>query len=442
MGVGIPIIFIAPETTPGSYTGALGGPPLIKDWLEQKKSDFIYRLRSSLPHMEIKLYTITTPEEARRVVELERDSVGFVVVLLHTWSGGGARVFIESGKPVVLIAESYGGGGEFLIEFGRGLREGRPVIGVSVREFSDELAVRKVKLLDVLQKLRSSKIVFVMEDKKRFEYIENMLRSVFGITAIHVDGKSFAEKYYRPVDEALAREWAEKWIGGAAEVLEDRFEDIVKAAKLYIAMKRVLEEHSAISIAVDCIRLFDAKILDAWPCLGFMQLWFDGYIPVCEADPYSAVALLIMWYLAKRPGFVSDPVVDYQRDEAIYYHCYAPINPFGGNTRVPYTIMPAHLYLKRASVYVELPINQEITAFQVWPEQRAFIIHRATAIGNERSIHACATKLVAKTNAKAIARNWKWTWHRVVFYGNLAEDLRDLATLLGFTVIEEDEEMP
>jgi len=440
MKMKLPIVFIAPETTPRSYTGALGGPPLIKDWLEEKKHRFMLKLKLSFPQTSFAFYTVTNVDEGKKVLELEKDSIGFVVVLLHTWSGGATRVFLESGKPVVLIAESYGGGGEFLIEYGKALSNGGKVVGISVRNLDSDVVIKKVKLLEVLYRLRQSRILFITIDKQRFDYFEKVLRETLGVESIYLDGKVFAEKYYRVADENEARKWALEWMSNAYKVYENSYEDIVKAAKLYLAMKKALQDFKAISIAVDCINLFDAKILDAWPCLGYMQLWLDGYIPVCEADPYSAVMLLMVWYLEEKPGFISDPVIDYTKNEIVYYHCYSPVNPFGGNRKVPYIITPAHLNLKRASLYVELPVNEDITAAQIWPEQKTIILHKGKAIGNEYSIYACATKLVAKVNAKAIARNWRWSWHRVVFYGDLAEDLKDLATLLGFAVYVEDKE--
>lgn len=436
----IPIVFVAPETSPGSYTGALGGPPLISEWIEKERSKIIYKLNTALPDARFIYYTVTNAEEAKKIVDAEKESIGFVVVLLHVWSGGATRVFIESGKPVILIAESYGGGGEFLLEMRRAVEEKRRVVGISVRDLDNDIVIRKIKLLYTLHKLSSTRILFVTIDRERIEYFKKILGEHFGIEAIYIDGREFAEKYYRVADEEEARRIVLEWVSGAERVLEDRFEDLLKAAKLYLAMKRILQEYKAISIAIDCIYLFDKKILDAWPCLGYMKLWLEGFVPVCEADPYSAAILLVMWYLAERPGFISDPVLDQARDEVIYYHCYSPINPFGGNVKVPYIITPAHLGVKRASVHVKLPVNEVITVAQFVPEQRIMTIHRGKTIGNEYSLHACATKLVAKTNTRNLARNWLGGWHRVVFYGDFTDDLRDLATLIGYSVLEEDKE--
>lgn len=437
--VRLPVVFIVPETSPGSYTGALGGPPLIQDWFDEKTGSLLFKLRSSLPGVELVVYRVASVVDAKRVLDIEKEAPGFLVVLLHTWSGGATRLFIESGKPIVIIAESYGGGGELLIELGRALREGRPVVGVSLRDLSDDLVVRKARLLLVIEMLKRSRVLFVMSDRERFDSAKRLLGS-FGVEALFLDARDFVEKYYMTIDRKDALIWSEKWVEDAHAVYENIYEEIVKSARLYLAMKRALQDHGAVSIAVDCINLYDAKILDAWPCLGYMQLWLDGYVPVCEADPYSALSLLIVWYLRDLPGFISDPVLDMSKDEVVYYHCYAPINPLGGRSRVRYTITPAHLYLKRASVYVELPVERDITALQVIPEERTLVIHRGRALRNEPGVHACATKLVARTNTRAIKNRWVGPWHRVVFFEDLVDDLRDLAALLGFRVYEEDRE--
>jgi len=69
-----------------------------------------------------------------------------------------------------------------------------------------------------------------------------------------------------------------------------------------------------------------------------------------------------------------------------------------------------------------------------------FIVHRGKAVGDEYSIHACSTKLVAKANVDTLARSWRYTWLRVVFYGGLVNDVEDFATLICFIIFGEDKE--
>ena len=54
---------------------------------------------------------------------------------------------------------------------------------------------------------------------------------------------------------------------------------------------------------------------------------------------------------------------------------------------------------------------------------------------------SCCTKVVVKTNAKRIYENFDHRTfgnHQVLFYGDHRKKIKDLATLIGFEVIEED----
>ncbi|MGC9015049.1 MAG: fucose isomerase, partial [Thermoproteota archaeon] len=215
-------------------------------------------------------------------------------------------------------------------------------------------------------------------------------------------------------------------------------------AKLYVAMKKVAFDYRVDAIALDCIVLHNTNLLDAWPCLGYMELWNDNIIPICEADAYSGAVLLIMKYLANRPGFISDPSLDDLTNEVIYYHCYAPLIPYGSKgCRCPYVITPAHLGAKNASVHVELPVNETITAIGFSPEERTLVVHTAQAVRNEFSPYACAVKLIGRTETRTLAKTWKYRagWHRVVFYGDWRKELKELSALLNLKFVEEDKEV-
>lgn len=77
---------------------------------------------------------------------------------------------------------------------------------------------------------------------------------------------------------------------------------------------------------------------------------------------------------------------------------------------------------------------------------RAVAVFTGEAVaGSRRFPHwedlACRTKLAIETNAEALMRSVDWRMfgvHRVAFYGDHRQTMRDLATLIAFTVVEED----
>jgi len=382
------------------------------------------------------------------------DVTGYLVFNINMM-GGVLRPILLSGKPAVVLSETYVGSGEFLMEYSRALSSGMPVVGFSMRGIPDvEQVAEYVNLLDVVHKLSSSKMLVIVDEvTKDFMWAEdpicidmcNISREVQSITGIDVEYMTidaFKEKYYEPASIEEARKVAERWLNNAARVDEHSLDDLVAPARLYLAMKKALIEHGAAAISFDDIHLVGFGLLDAWPCLGFMELAKEGFIGVCEGDVRSGAIMLLMKYLANVPGFISDPAIDMRNGEVVYYHCYAPINPYGFDSTetCPYTIRRAHFLKQR--VDVELPLNKVVTVVGLDPANKAITVHTAETVGHEHGPIVCATQLVAKANTEALARNWVWGagWHRVVFYGDWKGRLKTIAQLLGLKVVEEDKE--
>ena len=436
--------------------GAIGEAPYSLEWFNKIKQNVMQRLKELYPYIDFSYYDISTMDDVHNFLTKESNAPGFVIFVLQSLPGV-LRPIIYSGKPTVIIAETYGGSGEYLFEYSRAREQGFPVIGISTDDVASESVLKKVKYIEVIARMRGAKVVFIVGPDVK-QYIEGeyplsadifstfrSIASITGIIPVVMDVVEFREKYYDRVSMDEAEKIADVWIKNAEAVQEPLREEIVKSAKLYIALKNLVRDLNAVAVAVDCIVLYGSRAkvryLDAWPCLAYMQLWYDNVVPVCEGDPYSAVVLLMGKYLANLHGFLNDPGINEVKGEMVYYHCYAPTNPHGSpKPEVPYIITTAHLGAKHASIHVKLPINEPITAVGFDPEEKALTIHSGKAIRTELSPYACATKLIASANTKEIAKKFRWRlgWHRVVFYGDHVEEFKELATLMGLRVIEED----
>ncbi|KXA91223.1 hypothetical protein AKJ57_01985 [candidate division MSBL1 archaeon SCGC-AAA259A05] len=443
----VAVIFIAPSS------GALGEPPSSDEWIEEKVEEVLDNLNELFPEIEFVPYRVEEPADVSEFTKKEERATGYLVFVLNSVRGL-IRPILQSGKPTILVGETYGGAGEYLPEHSRAQSLDMPVVGISTRDITNKKVLKNVKFLDVIGNLRNSKVMFIVSPAEKqlmdYEYplsvdLWSSLRSVqtiTGITPVTLDTEKFVEKYYDRVDENEAEDVADRWIEESVENEEEKIDEIKKSAKLYLAIKKSADDYDVDAVAIDCIVLYRNDLLPAWPCLAFMEMYKEGEtVPVCEADPYAATALLVMKYLADLPGFINDPSPDDLTQEVVYYHCYAPVNPHGSSEKsVPFRITPAHLGGKHASVCTELPTNETITVIGLDPENGNLPFHTAEAVRNERSDHSCSTKLVGKTNTEALAKNWKWRsgWHRVAFYGDWREEIKKLARLLSLNVIEED----
>jgi len=439
----------------GIQEGALGGGKANLEMLDNIINKITEKITQLFPNVKFSFYRVAGMSDALEALKQTYDVTGYIIFVLNSLFSDYMPI-LRSGKPVILIGETYGGAGDLLLALAKGREEKLPVIGEIVRKVDDENLLRRyVNYLITIHKLKNSRLLLIVSPgAKRLAWSEYPLsvdlwaalrniQGLFGIDIVLMNSNEFIEKYYSKVDENEARKVAEKWMKEAEEVIEEEIDEIMKSAKLYIAIKKAVKDFNVDAVAIDCIVLYWNKFLDAWPCLAFMELIKNNEaVPVCEADIYSAVLLLIMKYLGNVPGFINDPSPDNQTDEIVYYHCFAPITPYGygDGKKVPYKITSAHLGVKRASIYVELPLNETITVAGLSPDQKILTIHTAKTIRNEYSQKACAVKLIGKTNTKAIVNNWirRAGWHRVVFYGDWREDLKNIAALLGLKVVEED----
>ena len=168
----------------------------------------------------------------------------------------------------------------------------------------------------------------------------------------------------------------------------------------------------------------------------------DGSTGVCEADLDSTITQLMMRYLTKRPGYVSDPVIDTSSDQIIYAHCVATNKVYGPNGLAnPYLIRSHSEDRKGASIQSLMPLGEKITTVKVNVVEKALSIHQGRTVANIEEDKACRTKLAAEVDARKILNNYhfeKFGWHRVTFYGDWRRDVINLATLLGLKVFEED----
>lgn len=436
--LGIPVVFLG---------------PFEPDFLSEDK--VLEALRGRYPNVEFKPYRVMNINDAHSLLRAEAEAHGYLVFNVRVVSQGIVRAIIESGKPILYIARTMEGSPNYLQDVVEAKRRGYPILSIITEDVLSDAVLSKVKYLIALGQIRGSRVLLVT-GRNLINYMNwafpnatDLSRAVaelqrrFGLTIDFMDLRDFIERYYSKVTDEEAEAWVNAWVKGAAEVVDPSRADIVKAARLYVAMLRAARERGDNVIAFDCIMNVSTGLIDAWPCLGYMQLWYDGYVPVCEADLYSIIPLLIGKYLFNRPGYVNDPGVDIINNKLIYWHCYAPTNPHGSSKpEVPYVITDAHGGSKHASIHVKLPVNEPVTVMSYNPVTNTLSLHVAKALDNIYWKQLCATKLVAAGNARAISRNWVTEngYHRVLIYGDFRSEIKEFAELAGVRVIEEDAE--
>jgi L-fucose isomerase-like protein len=296
--------------------------------------------------------------------------------------------------------------------------------------------VPPVDVKKCVEQLRSATIVLVGRDGGPQA---KAIQEEFGAKVVSISCADLHAVFLK-ADPAGAAKWADAWMKGAEKMLEATRDDVVKAGAMYLAMQEVMKQHNARAITINCLGGFYSGQLQAFPCLGFVEFNNQGLVGGCEGDLSSAITMLAVGGLTGRPGYISDPVIDTARNQIIYAHCVAPTRVFGpqgpGN---PYHIRSHSEDRRGAAVRSLLPLGYLTSTMKFIPGKRELLFHQGKAVANIDEDKACRTKLAAevKGDIDKLFSGWAGGWHRVTFYGDLKEPVKELCQALKITVTEE-----
>ena len=377
------------------------------------------------------------------------------ILVVHLAFGNAVpfAVFAGSGKPVAIYSQPFSGHDWMYVP--RLQKQGLRLICAPSRDLAE--LDRLVALLRVPVRMRQSKIVLVGKPgcaagtaaAKDFDQV----RAKLGPKIVQITPAEFVKIHESIETKAAEKEAQEYWISQAKEIIEPSQEELVKSCKTYLAMKKIMLEHGAQAITVKCLGGIPIGTL-GYPCLGFSRLLDDGLVGACEADIDSTLTMLMFLYAFGLPGFITDPLIDTAKNAVIHAHCVAPTKMRGPSAeRLPFSLRSHRDDNRGASL--EVFMNQDIGQKVTW----AKIANLDTILVTTGEIvevcdfddRGCRTQLVAEVDdARALFANWgggvlpddmMTLLHRVLFYGNHVDNIRDLAHLMGLKVLIEGKEM-
>jgi len=438
------------------------------------------RLPRLCPALDLQMAAATNAKEAKAILTGDKETEAYVVWFMGM--GGGGPVIEQhagkTGRPMVRVGDPYCGP-QPLGYNGRVAKQGGKAICVSPTRLEDAAAiinclealgrpggtadeflaaarerlhasfagtgdgaaaaddsVTTLPVKDCLERLKSSTILLVGRP------VTPLARTIQEQFGVRIESVGFPEIHaaWEQADPEASAALADRWMRSAKKVVEPKREDILKSAAMSLAMESVMAKRKADAITINCLGGFYGGHLKAYPCLGFVALNDAGRIGACEGDLASTFTMLAVGALSGRPGYISDPVIDTSTRRIVYAHCVAPTKVFGpeGHSN-PYLIRSHAEDARGASVQSLMPVGYMTTTLKFVPQQRAVVLHRAKAVGNVDDERACRTKLAAevKGDLEKLFTNWGNGWHRVTFYGDLKEPIRELCEAAKFTLVEE-----
>ncbi|MHC4176996.1 MAG: hypothetical protein ACYSWU_05795 [Planctomycetota bacterium] len=349
---------------------------------------------------------------------------------------------LDAGRPLAVF--SLPASGHDWMYPPRWHRKGHRVTLLASSDY-DELE-RALRLLRVIPMMRQTRILlFPPARGTKPACSPEEVKKRLGADVVVAQQKDFDEMI-TAADRDAVRAELEAWTKGAKKILEPTKEDIEKAARVSVALDRLIEKTQADALAIGTCMGWLPR---GFPCLGFARLRDRGVPAACEGDMDSVLTMLLFQYAIGRPGFQGNATFDTGRNALWTAHCTAPLKMDGPEGKEAPYLLRGHSEVGGSGCVPEVQyrIGQVIT--------RTKLINLDTILAStgeiidvpEKAVHGCRSQIVTRVrDAAKMAAGWSSALetedamtllHRVVFYGDHMQSVRHLANLMGLNVLEE-----
>jgi L-fucose isomerase-like protein len=340
---------------------------------------------------------------------------------------------LEWGQPIIAFSGQYT---PMLALYALGVeRHSRAQITIAL-DFShiDE----QMRVLEARKKLRDARIALLGFPPPRFfsqwHHLPD-LESVWekmSIEFISVELRELVAQLPRVGEEAQAI--AERWRQEAQEVVEPSKTDIINAARLFLAIKNIMEQRKATALAINCLELMDLKIPP--PCYALSRLRDEGVHAACEADVIALLTMMMLGYLADAPAFMGNIVsANPESNVLMVSHCVVPTR-MAGFSQPPqrYTLRNYH-GRQGVTAYVELDTGQEVTVARLSRN-----LDKIGLLSGEltdcQDTTTCRTTISVRVADVRRFVEGAFGNHHAVVYGNYTSELKALGQSLDISPIE------
>ena len=187
---------------------------------------------------------------------------------------------------------------------------------------------RFMKAWRAIQGIRSVRIGLIGEPSPWLIYssgpiIEEGLMNMFkGLKLIKLSLEELYSEMDRPLDDHLVDE-----VVGRASSLRVPRGDVKRAMRVYLALKKLFEEHRLDAVSIRCFDLIGR--VDTTACLAASLLNSELRVVGCEGDLPALVTMLLFSKLTSSPSFMGN--IAWIEDNIItIVHCSAPISMLRG----------------------------------------------------------------------------------------------------------------
>jgi hypothetical protein len=424
------------------YGGRTGDDYLTRPTEELGRIDkYLADIEKKLGDVQFVGGDMIPPAKAEEVAAKLKGADGLLIIHL-SHHGGDAPVLgklVDVGLPTALFSQPFSGHG--WMDFPKWHKQGKKVVLLPTSDWSE--LTRAVSLMRVPARLKTTRILAIGGPHGTAAACSaEKVKAKLGADLVTVSNDRVME-YLKAIDPKAAEAEAEAyWISQAQRIVEPKRPEIIEAARLYLAIKKLMIEEKAQAVcSVHCMGTPRG-------CLTFSKLNDLGLVGACEGDIDSTLTMLMFNYAFGVPGFITDPVIDTAKNAVVHFHCTSATKMDGpAGKRLPFTIRTQTDSRGGVSLEVQNRVGQPVTCAK-FVNLDTMLLVPGKIIETSTSPLACRTQFSqGVADARRLFLNWgadvldagdtMTRLHRVVFYGDYAKPMQDLADLMKFRIIDE-----
>lgn len=208
-------------------------------------------------------------------------------------------------------------------------------------------------------------------------------------------------------------------------------EDMIKAMRLYRAIRKIVDEDRLSALTLSCFRLIEQT--GTTGCLALSLLNDEGIIAGCEGDLQSIFTMLTAKVLTGKPAFMANPsMINARTNEIILAHCTI------GIAQTEQFIIRNHFETESGIGIQGILPTGDVTIVKCGGEcLDEYYLGTGTLIENTNYINMCRTQVRIKMNAPAeyFLRNPLGN-HHILLHGNHEQILDEFLQSNGCKRIE------
>ena len=234
----------------------------------------------------------------------------------------------------------------------------------------------------------------------------------WGIEYVDIPLERVCERYNHTTDDEVGDACAQ--LAARALACRDATpEDMLKAMRLYHALKAVIREENLSAITLSCFRL--VEMTGTTGCLALALLNDEGIVAGCEGDLQSVFTMLVVKALTGKPCFMANPsMINARTNEIVLSHCTV------GLRQTEQFIIRNH-FETESSIGIQgiLPTG-DVTLVKCGGESLdEYYLSTGTLTENTNYINMCRTQVRVRLNtpAKYFLQNPLGN-HHILLFGN------------------------